>query len=64
MSLFRLVIILLLTSVTVVSLLGATLRGLTEPSALSDERERWEMLGLASTGLAAALTSVVLLLGP
>ncbi|MEM1244869.1 MAG: hypothetical protein AAGA81_04525 [Acidobacteriota bacterium] len=62
MSLIRLVLILLLTSVTVVSLLGATLRGLTEPS--TDERERWEMLGLASTALASGLASVVLLLGP
>lgn len=62
LSLFRTILVLLLVSATVVSVLGATLRGLTDPASLTDARERWEMVGLGSTAAACAAAVAGLLL--
>ncbi len=60
MSLVRVLILLLLASMVAVSLLGALLRGLAEPSAVNDRGEQLEMLGLAVTG--AGGTALILAL--
>ena len=62
MSLVRLVVVLILASTMIVSILGATLRGLTDPAAVVDVRERWEMLGLGSAGLCCGGAALALLL--
>ena len=61
MSLLRMILLLILAGAMVVSIMGAALRTVTDPALVSDSRERWEMLGLGSTGLACASLIVALL---
>lgn len=60
MSLLRVIVLLVLASVSAVSLLGALLRGLAEPAAVNDPYEQLEMFGLAMTGILGTTLIVAL----